>query len=145
MLKFSCALSLLLGVGLGTCAAQSTHPVVELQSTARVLIVFSPDSNSANYKRQLQLLEHHAYELAERNTVLVPIPVNTHANDDQFTGENLSLSSVLEQEYERSLYHVQPTQFLVLLLNQDGTVSIRSESPVDIHALTASLGAPPKH
>jgi len=147
-------LPLLLLALAGTCAAQnqaarnqSADPqsLTNLQGTARVLIVFAPDSNSANFKRQLQLIEHHSYELTERNTVVVPASLAPRATDDHFSGENLPLETVAAQADARSRFHVQPGDFLVVLLAQDGTEQIRSASPVDIHALTASLDSLPKH
>lgn len=141
-------LPLLLLVLLGTCAAQSQqdqHALTELQSTARVLIVFAPDSNSANFKRQLQLIEHHGFELTERNTVVVPVSAVSQASDVSFSGENLPLGSPSEQADARTRFHVRPGDFLVILVTQDGTEQIRSASPVDIHQLIASLDALPKH
>ena len=68
MLKLTSVLLILIG----TCAAQNDNPINQLQGTARILMVFSPDANGANFKRQLELIEHHNYELTERNTVVVP-------------------------------------------------------------------------
>jgi hypothetical protein len=138
-------LPLILMVLLGTCAAQDEHPLTQLQSTARVLIVFAPDTNSANFKRQLQLIEHHSFELTQRNTVVVPVSLKSTGNEDHFSGENLPLASGPDQAEARTRFHVQPGDFLVILLSEDGTERIRSASPVDIHELTASLDALPKH
>ncbi|MGD0798051.1 MAG: DUF4174 domain-containing protein [Acidobacteriaceae bacterium] len=138
-------LPLLLFALLGTCAAQDSHALTELQGTARVLMVFAPDTSSANFKRQLQLIEHHAFELTERNTVVVPVSFASKGTEDNFAGENLPLASASEQADARSKFHIQPGDFVVILLSQDGAVQIRSASPVDIHALVASLDALPKH
>jgi peroxiredoxin len=138
-------LPLILMVLLGTCAAQDEHPLTQLQSTARVLIVFAPDTNSANFKRQLQLIEHHSFELTQRNTVVVPVSLKSTGSDDHFSGENLPLASSSDQADVRTRFHVKPGDFLVILLSEDGTERIRSASPVDIHELTASLDALPKH
>jgi hypothetical protein len=62
-----------------------------------------------------------------------------------FSFETLPLGTPLEQAALRSRFHVEPSDFLVVLLSQDGIVQIRSASPVDIHALTASLDAPRLH
>jgi hypothetical protein len=52
----------------------------------------------------------------------------------------------MDQADARSRFHVGPGDFLVILLSQDGTEQIRSATPVDIHALTASLDSlPPIH
>jgi hypothetical protein len=138
-------LPLVLFALLGTCAAQNAPVLTELQGTARVLMVFAPDTNSASFKRQLQLIEHHAFELTERNTVLVSASLASKTTDDFFPGENLPLATATEQADARSRFHIQPGDFVVILLSQDGAVQIRSASPVDIHALVASLDALPKH
>jgi len=139
MFKLPLALLVIAGI----CSAQDVHPLAQLQGTSRVLIVFAPDANSASFRRQLQLIEHHSYELSERNTVVVPVPIA--ASEEHFIGENLPLSSSTEQADARSRFHVQPGEFVVVLLKQDGTEYIRYATPVDIHQLTANLDALPKH
>ena len=138
MLKLSLSLLVLLG----TCAAQNAHPLTELQGTSRVLIVFAPNSNSASFLRQLQLIERHAYELTERNTVV--IPVSLVGAEPHFSGENLPLATSDEQASARNRFHVLPSDFLVVLLSQDGTEQIRSANPLDIHELTAKLDSLPR-
>lgn len=138
-------LSLVLLVLAGTCAAQNDQSLTQLQATARVLIVFSPDSNGANFKRQLQLIEHHNYELTERNTVVVPVASFPQGSEDHFSGENLPLGTSREQAEARSRFHVQPGEFLVILVAKDGKEEVRYVNPVDIHELTARLDALPKH
>jgi hypothetical protein len=145
MLKFSLALT----VSIGLCTApaiqaQDAHPLAQLQGTSRVLLVFAPDTNSANFKKQLQLIERHAYELTEHNTVVVPVSYTGAGLDDHTTGENLPLATSTDQADARSRFHVKPGDFLVILLNQDGTEQTRFVTPVDIHQLTASLDTP-KH
>src|SRR5580658_455321 len=127
MLKLPLALLVLAG----TCSAQDVHPLAQLQGTSRVLMVFAPDSNSASFKRQLQLIEHHSYELTQRNTVVVPVSLTSSgaASEDHFSGENLPLASSSEQADARSRFHVQPGDFVVVLLNQDGTEQMRHAPP----------------
>lgn len=129
----------------GTCAAQDMHSLAELQGSARVLMVFAPDTNSPDFNRQLQLIERHAFELAIRNTVVVPVSTAKNV-DDHFAFENLPLFSAGETASVRNRFHVHAGDFEVLLINQDGTVQIRSASPLDIHELVASLdGQPLQH
>jgi hypothetical protein len=141
MLKLPLALLVLLG----TCSAQNVHPLADLQGTARVLIVFAPDANSVNFKRQLQLIERHGFELTERNTVVVPVSLAGTGNEDHFSGENMPLATSGEQADARTRFHVLPGDFLVVLLNLDGSEQIRSANPVDIHQLTAQLDSVPRH
>jgi hypothetical protein len=136
MLKLPLALLVLVGSGL----AQSDQPLTDLQGTSRLLMVFSPDSNNASFKRQLGLIEHHVYELTERNTVVVPVAFVSNGTEDRFSGENLLLGS--DQAAARARFHVQPGEFLVVVLNADGTERMRSGSPIDIHQLTARLDIP---
>ena len=104
-------LPLALLVLLGTCAAQDAHPLAELQSTARVLMVFAPDTSSVNFKRQLELIERHSYELAERNTVVVPVSQPVAGVEMHISGENLPLSTSGDQADARTRFHVQPGEF----------------------------------
>lgn len=140
---FMLKLPLLLLVCLGTCVAQDPHPLAQLQGSARVLMVFTPNANSADFKRQLELIERHSFELSQRNMVVVP--VSTANFGDHFAFENLPLGTAVDQADARSRFQVGAGDFLVLLLSQDGTVQIRSDSPVDIHALIANLDASRMH
>ena len=135
-------LPLLLLAFAGTCVAQNQHPIAELQGSSRVLLVFAPNAHSADFQRQLQLIERHSFELSIRNTVVVPVST-AKITDDHCAFENLPVGSPAEMDAARTRFHVQPGDFLVILLNQDGSEQIRSASPVDIHELTASLDAPP--
>jgi hypothetical protein len=141
MLKLPLALLVLLG----TCAAQDAHPLAELQSTARVLMVFAPDTSSVNFKRQLQLIERHSYELTQRNTVVVPVSPSAAGAEVYISGENFPLSTSGDQADARTRYHVKPGEFLVVLIGQNGAEEIRSASPVDIRSLTAKLDSMPRH
>lgn len=136
-------LPLLLLVLLGTCTAQDQHSLSQLQNNARVLIVFAPDANSANFKRQLDLIQRHSFELSIRNTVVVPVSTSSRFGDEMFTFENLPLGTAREQADARNRFHVQPGDFLVVLLDENGAIQIRSAVPVDIHELTASLDSLP--
>jgi hypothetical protein len=143
MLKLPFALLVLVSPCLvGSCLAQPEEPLTQLQGTSRLLMVFSPDSNNINFKRQLGLIEHHVYELTERNTVVVPVAFVSNGAEDRFSGENLRLGT--DQAAARARFHVQPGEFLVVVLNADGTERMRSGSPIDIHELTARLDIPPR-
>jgi hypothetical protein len=131
---------LLLSAG-SASSAQESHSLNQLEGTARVLMVFAPDANSTNFKRQLSLIEHHSFELSARNTVVVPVGPS---GMDLFGGEMLPLSSTSEQTYARTRYHVNLSDFAVVLLNEDGAEAMRSTQPVDIHLLVAMLDAMPQ-
>jgi hypothetical protein len=151
-------LPLLLLLLAGTCTAQNQPQdqspaqsqdrpsLAELQTTARVLLVFSPDANSPVFRRQLDFIQRHSFELSSRNTVFVPISTASKFAEDKYSIENLPLGSPSEQAEARARFHVQPGDFVVILVDENGTQQIRSVTPVDIHALIASLDAlSPKH
>lgn len=143
MLKLPLFLLVLLGISAaGSCSAQEPHSLTQLNN-ARMLIVFAPDANSPSFKRQLELLERHSFELSIRNTVVVPVSTATKLSDELFTFENLPLGTAAEQADARSRFHVKPGDFLVILIDQIGSVQIRSIAPVDIHELVASLDSLP--
>ncbi|HEY4382409.1 MAG TPA: DUF4174 domain-containing protein [Acidobacteriaceae bacterium] len=133
-----------------TCVAQDQrtdqHALAQLQSNARMLIVFAPDSNSPAFKRQLELIQRHSFELSIRNTVFVPISTASRYGDERFSFENLPVGTPAEQAEARNRFHVQAGDFLVVLVDQNGATQIRSANPIDIHEVTASLDAlPPRH
>jgi hypothetical protein len=144
MLKLPLIVLALLGTcAAGTCTAQEPHSLTQLQNNARMLIVFAPNPNSPSFKRQLELIERHSFELSIRNTVVVPVSTASKLSDELFTFENLPLGTPSEQADARSRFHVNPGDFLVILLDQIGSVQIRSAAPVDIHELVASLDSLP--
>lgn len=136
-------LPIVLLVLLGTCTAQQPHSLAQLQNNARMLLVFAPDSNSPEFKRQLELIQRHSFELSIRNTVFVPVSTASRFGDDKFSFENLPIGTPAEQAEARSKFHVQPGEFLVILLDENGAIQIRSGIPVDIHEVTASLDSLP--
>jgi hypothetical protein len=108
-----------------------------------MLLVFAPDANSPEFKRQLELIQRHSFELSIRNTVFVPVSTASKFGEEKFSFENLPVGSASEQAEARSRFHVQQGDFLVILLDENGTQQIRSGVPVDIHELTASLDSLP--
>jgi hypothetical protein len=132
-------LPLVLLVLIGTCTAQQPHSLAQLQNNARMLLIFAPDSNGPDFKRQLELIQRHSFELSIRNTVIVPVSTASQFGDDKFSFENLPIGTPAEQAEARSKFHVQSGEFLVILLDENGAVQIRSGVPVDIHEVTASL------
>ena len=138
--KLPFALMILLGTGI----AQEAQPLSQLQGSSRILMVFAPDTNSANFKRQLQMIEHHSFELSSRNTVVVPVSSGGDLAAQVFGGEMLPLSGNAELSYARTRFHIQSSEFAVLLLNEDGAETLRSKKPVDIYELTAKLDTMPQ-
>ncbi|HEV2646345.1 MAG TPA: DUF4174 domain-containing protein [Acidobacteriaceae bacterium] len=143
MLKLPLLLLLLTGM----CTAQNPSSadsqdrpsLAELETTARVLLVFAPDANSPGFRRQVDFIQRHSFELSSRNTVFVPISTASRFAEEKYSIENLPLRTPAEQAAIRARFHVQPGEFVVILLDENGTQKIRSASPVDIRTLTAGL------
>jgi hypothetical protein len=91
----------------------------------------------------LDFIQRHSFELSARNTVFVPISTASRFGEEKFSFENLPLGTAREQAEARDKFHVQPGDFLVILLDERGTQQIRSAVPIDIHELTASLDSLP--
>ena len=126
----------------GACAAHAqSHTLTQLQGTSRVLMVFAPEADSAKFQRQLELIAHHSFELSLRNTVVVPVATNVSLAADYYGGESLPVTSLTEQSFVRTRFHIQLNDFAVVLLNEDGAEQARYTTPVDIHELTARLDA----
>ena len=140
-------LPLILLVLSAICIAQAQgadqHTLAQLQNNARMLLVFAPDSNSADFKRQLELIQRHSFELSIRNTVFVPVSTASKYGEERFSFENLPIGTPAEQAEARSKFRVQPGEFLVILLDENGAIQLRSGVPVDIHEVTASLDSLP--
>jgi hypothetical protein len=136
-------LPLLLLILAGACAAQDRPSLAQLQSNARMLIVFAPDANGPEFKRQLELIQRHSFELSARNTVFVPVSTASRFGEEKFSFENLPVGTPDEQAEARNRFHVLPGDFLVILVDEHGAQQIRSAVPVDIHELTASLDSLP--
>jgi hypothetical protein len=151
-------LPLLLLLLAGTCTAQNQAPdqsqvqspdrpsLAELQTTARVLLVFAPNVNNPTFRQQLDYIQRHSFELSSHNTVFVPISTASRFADDRYSIENLPIGPASEQAEARARFHVLPGDFAVILVDENGSEQIRSATPVDIHSLIASLDAhSPKH
>jgi hypothetical protein len=136
-------LPLLLLILAGACAAQDRPSLAQLQSNTRMLIVFAPDANGPEFKRQLELIQRHSFELSARNTVFVPVSTASRFGEEKFSFENLPVGTPDEQAEARNRFHVLPGDFLVILVDEHGAQQIRSAVPVDIHELTASLDSLP--
>jgi hypothetical protein len=131
-----------------SCIAQAQDHVslAQLQTNTRMLLVFAPNAATPEFARQLELIQRHSFELSARNTIFVPVSTASKFGDEKFSFENLPLATAGEQDAARIRFHVRPGEFLVILLDENGNQQIRSATPVDIHALVASLDAlPPTH
>jgi hypothetical protein len=120
-----------------TPAPYSQNPILQLRGNARAILIFAPDTANPTLLRQFALLERNELFLSERDAVLVPNITHHHGADDSFPGENISPGNDGDQLSARLKFGISSNDFAIILLDKDGTVQLRSSTPVDI----ASIGA----
>ncbi|MGC2621430.1 MAG: DUF4174 domain-containing protein [Acidobacteriaceae bacterium] len=109
----------------------------------RALLVFSATPNDPRLKRQAQLLDGDADDMMDRFVLYTPV-----------TAEGRRISTPLDAPYTvlsaqqmgeiRAKFHVLPSQFAVLLLDEDGSVQLRSDNPVNPARLNALIDRTPE-
>ena len=122
-------------------SSPASHPLPQLQNT-RELIVFAPAADSLAFRTQLALLERHSFELSRYNTVVVPVTAagsTDRSAPAHFAFEHVALEDSSQQADARARFHIGPADFAVILINADGSEQVRSNKPIDIHAVVASL------
>ena len=116
----------------------SQNPILELQGNARALLIFAPDTSNPGLRQQMHLLSGHDLELSKLNTVFVPLVTLAHANEVIF-GENLHPGNYRDQLSARRKFGIKYNQFVVILLDKDGTERFRSTTPVTMADLTTTI------
>lgn len=108
----------------------------------RPLLVFSPASGDARLHRQAALLDADADDMMDRFVLFTPI-----SPDSRRAGTPVdSPWTVLPQpqiDQIRARFHIPAGQFAVLLLDEDGSVMLRSANPVNPSRLNALIDRTP--
>lgn len=104
----------------------------------RPLLVFSANGDDLRLRRQVELLDAGADDMMDRfvlYTPIVPDPrrVSTPA-DSPYT-----VLGPKEMAAARAQFHISPGEFTVLLLDEDGSVKLRSASPVNADRLNGLI------
>jgi hypothetical protein len=109
----------------------------------RALLVFSATPNDARLKRQAQLLDGDADDMMDRFVLYTPVAPESQRLSTPLDAPYTVLSA--EQMGEiRTRFHVPPSQFAVLLLDEDGSVQLRSADPVNPVRLNALIDRTPE-
>jgi hypothetical protein len=116
----------------------SQNPILELQGNARALLIFAPDTSNPGLRQQMHLLSGHDLELSKLNTVFVPLVTLAHPNEVIF-GENLHPGNYRDQLSARRKFGIKYNQFVIILLDKDGTEKFRSTTPVTMADLTITI------
>jgi len=108
----------------------------DLRWQKRLLLVFSPDGDDKDLRRQQDILADADLDLDERQVVAITVTLDTVSTRGRppFLG---SASDI------RVAFGVDPQDFEVLLVGKDGGVKLRQREPVAVSALIARIDAMP--
>lgn len=136
---FSSLALLLLAMASGACTAQTEVDDVmgALAWHHRVLLLFAPSREQANYLEQLEILGSDTEGLRERNIVVWLIVA------DQSPSLNGTIQSDLSSNAFRSRYRVPASDYAVVLVGKDGGVKLRQNAPVSLNELFELIDAMP--
>ncbi len=123
------------------CAAQPAS-LREMRDCYRPVLVFAASARDASFAAQQGLLEQYADDMMDRNLLYVPV-----------LGEGTHFKQPLDAPYVvvkpreidaiRSRFHVDASEFAVVLVGKDGGEKFRSGKPVSVLKLDALVDAMP--
>lgn len=109
----------------------------------RPLLVFSPSPTDARLKKQSAILDAAADDMMDRFVMLTPVV----PHPEQYTTPLDTPYIVLSESEMRSIrehFRVPRDRFVVLLLDEDGRVLLRSSRPIAITRINARIDALPE-
>jgi hypothetical protein len=113
-----------------------------MRNCYRPLLVFSPTATDPRLKRQGAILDDDADDMMDRFVMFTPILPSTKGFAAPLDTPYVLLSAQQMQSI-RSQFHVPAETFLVLLLGEDGSEALRSESPVGSTRLNSLIDTMP--
>ena len=108
----------------------------------RPLVVLAPSATDRRLKQQQNTLDRAADDMMDRNMLYLPVlasPAHFVAPLDA----PYALLSASESAALRKRFHVEPGEFAVVLLGEDGGEKLTSHEPVSIEKLNALIDAMP--
>ena len=117
-------------------AMEASEIMQALQWHHRVLIIFTPGADDAQFKEQNAMLKTQQAGLAERDMVIIRV-VDTAA----VSIDGKQHAATINSFHKR--YDVQPHHFRVVLVGKDGTVKLDQGEPVNTDALFTLIDAMP--
>jgi hypothetical protein len=109
----------------------------------RPLLVFSPASGDALLHRQAELLDRDADDMMDRFVMYTPVAPDARRLSAPLDAPYTILDAQ-QMTQIRARYHIPASQFTVLLLDEDGTVMLRSPNPVNPARLNALIDRTPE-
>jgi hypothetical protein len=109
----------------------------------RPLLVFSPAASDPLLRRQIALLDHDADDMMDRFVLCTPVAPDAHQLSTPLDAPYTVLDAQQMTEI-RARFHVPASQFTVLLLDEDGSVMLRTSNPVNPARLNALIDRTPE-
>lgn len=103
----------------------------------RVLLVFAPSVDNHSYQQQMQLLQAHNGNFAERDLVLVQVLATDESYADRQPIDKSSAAKL------RDRFGVEKENFRVILVGKDGGVKRSDATPVQATAIFEEIDAMP--
>jgi hypothetical protein len=132
----------------------ATTPVTHAQQTiaaltgrSRVLLVIAPDSTDRRFGLQLDTFAHHSADFGSRDLILIPIVPDSGLPNASPVLREFRAPLVHDDEKLtiRKRFHIDPTSFVVILLDKSGSERLRSTTPITIQRLNRTIDALPAH
>jgi hypothetical protein len=109
----------------------------------RPLLVFSPTGNDPRLQEQTKILDAAADDMMDRFVMLTPVVRDTKHYKAPLDTPYVVLG-VKEIAAIRARFHIPETVFTALLLDEDGSVLLRSDRPIEITPLNRRIDVTPK-
>jgi hypothetical protein len=109
----------------------------------RPLLVFSPAPNDALLGRQIALLDQDADDMMDRFVLYTPVAPDPQRLSTPLDAPYTILDAQQMTEI-RARFHIPAAQFAVLLLDEDGSVLLRSSNAVNPARLNALIDRTPE-
>lgn len=139
------AMAMLGGSGYGqaklTCAVVP-KTLDAMKNCYRPLLVFSANGDDARLKRQVALLDQGADDMMDRFVLFTPIVPDGHNVSTPADSPYTILASDQMKDV-RGKFHIPAAAFAVILLDEDGSVMLRSQVPLDGDRLNAVIDKTP--
>ena len=108
----------------------------------RPLLLFSATGNDPRLHRQMALLDGDADDMMDRFVLYTPVTPDVHRLSTPVDAPYTVLDAQQMAEI-REKFHIAPAEFTILLLDENGSVMLRSTNPVNPVRLNALIDRTP--
>lgn len=127
----------------GPACAVVPRTLEAMRNCYRPLLVFSPGGDNARLKQQVKWLDAAADDMMDRFVLFTPIVPDGHEVSTPADAPYTVLSSD-QMKVVRAKFHIPVAEFEVMLLDEDGSVMLRSHVPVGADHLNALIDQTPR-